>query len=78
MRAMYDTNRKGTFGRPPKDTVAALPEDVQRVLDQMHRDLSFDWTMSGDWIVVRCWETPDAYSLVAARVHHQGKLVSVP
>jgi hypothetical protein len=67
------TTKHGSFGRPGD----ALPSKVQELVDGLHEHLNRDWSMSGGWIVVRTWDTPEHYSIVVARVEHETELVYV-
>lgn len=67
------TAKHGSFGRPGH----TLPPQVQDLVDGLHEHLNRDWSMSGGWIVVRTWETPEHYSIVVARVEHETELVYV-
>ena len=67
------TTKHGSFGRPSD----GLPAVAESLIHDLHEHLNRDWMMSGGWIAVRTWDTPEHYSIVVARVEHQTKLVYV-
>ena len=59
--------KHGSFGRPGDE----LPPNVRQLVDGLNEHLNRDWSMSGGWIAVRTWETPEVYRIVVARVAHE-------
>jgi hypothetical protein len=65
------TTKHGSFGRPGDE----LPEQAHELIGGLHEHLDRDWSMSGGWIAVRVWDTPNYYSVVVGRIEHETRLV---
>lgn len=49
-------------------------EVVNRMLRHMLDDADVDWFRVEDYIAVRCWECPETFRIVVAKIVHDGDM----
>ena len=61
--------KHGKHGRPRETELdVKVPPEIHMLAIRLADSLDDDWSMTGGWLVMRQWHTPNEFSIVIAHV----------
>jgi len=74
-------SKSGNFGRPVDSSIMKLPDVVEAHIKSFEDHTDSDWTMFAEypggplWMLVRCWDDPYNYNIVASVVRYESEMI---